>query len=49
MCVGKVWRYQQDNQKPSIEEGQSTQWPKVKGQKDKQVILFYWNCLHAYS
>jgi hypothetical protein len=25
-----------DNQNPYIEEEQSTQWPKEKGQKDKQ-------------
>ena len=48
MCVGGTSEEKFD-QKPSIEEGQSTQWPKVKGQKDKQVILFYWNCLHVYS
>jgi len=24
------------NQKPSIEKGQTQQWPKEKGQKDKQ-------------
>ena len=37
-CVDRVrkgWRYQSGNQKPSI-EGQTTQWPNEKGQKDKQ-------------
>jgi hypothetical protein len=28
--------YQRGNQNPYIEEGQTTQWPKEKGQKDKQ-------------
>ena len=32
----KVWRYQKGNQKKWIKEGQTTQWPKEKGQKDKQ-------------
>jgi hypothetical protein len=32
----RVWRYQRDNQKPYIEEEQTTQWPKEKVQKDKQ-------------
>ena len=32
----KLWRYQNEYQKPQIEEGQTMQWPKVKGQKDKQ-------------
>ena len=34
--VRKVWRYQRGNQNPYIEEEQTTQWPKVKVQKDKQ-------------
>ena len=34
--VRKVWRYQRGNQKSTIEEGWSTQWPKDKEQKDKQ-------------
>jgi hypothetical protein len=33
----KKWkRYQRGNQKPYIEEEQTTQWPKEKVQKDKQ-------------
>jgi hypothetical protein len=32
----RVWRYQRCNQKPYIEEEQTTQWPKEKVQKDKQ-------------
>jgi hypothetical protein len=32
----RVWRYQRGNQKPYIEEKQTTQWPKEKAQKDKQ-------------
>ena len=32
----RVWRYQRGNQIPYIEDGQTTQWPKEKGQKDKQ-------------
>ena len=31
----RVWRYQRGNHNPYIEE-QTTQWPKVKVQKDKQ-------------
>jgi hypothetical protein len=27
-----VWRYQRGNQNPYIEEEQTTQWPKEKGQ-----------------
>jgi len=33
---GRIQRYQRGNQKPYIEEEQTTQWPKEKGQKDKQ-------------
>ena len=32
----RVCRYQSGNQKPYIEEEQTTQWPKEKVQKDKQ-------------
>ena len=32
----RVWRYQKGNQNPYSEEEQTTQWPKEKGQKDKQ-------------
>jgi len=32
----RVWRYQRGNQNPYIEEEETTQWPKEKGQKDKQ-------------
>ena len=32
----RVWRYQRGNQNPYIEEEQTTQWPKVKVQNDKQ-------------
>jgi len=31
-----VRRYQRGNHNPYIEEGQTTQWPKEKVQKDKQ-------------
>jgi hypothetical protein len=33
-CQEKVWRYQRGNQKPkkSIEEKQTIEWPKEKGQ-----------------
>jgi hypothetical protein len=34
--VRRVWRYQRGNHNPYIEEEQTTQWPKEKGQKDKQ-------------
>ena len=30
--VGRAWKYQSGNQNPSIEEGQTTQWPKEEGQ-----------------
>jgi len=36
LYIRRVWRYQRGNQNPYIEEGQTTQWPKEKGQKDKQ-------------
>jgi len=32
----RVGRYQSGNQNPYIEEEQTTQWSKEKGQKDKQ-------------
>ena len=38
----RVWRYQRGNQNPSI-EGQTTQWPKEKGQKDKQQSTKYYS------
>ena len=34
--VKRVWRYQRGNQNLQIEEEQTTQWLKEKGQKDKQ-------------
>ena len=34
--IRRVWRYQRGNQKPYIEEEQTTQWPKEKVQKDEQ-------------
>ena len=33
-----MWRYLRGNQNPYIEEGQTTQWPKEKVQKDKQRL-----------
>ena len=36
LVLRRVCRYQRGNQNPSIEEGQTTQWPKEKGQMDKQ-------------
>ena len=35
MCYGLPLHYQRSNENPSI-EGQTIQWPKEKGQKDKQ-------------
>ena len=35
MYLRRVWRYQRGNQNPDIEE-QTTQWPKERGQNDKQ-------------
>ena len=32
----RVLRYQKGNQNPQIEEEQTTQWSKEKGQKEKQ-------------
>jgi len=45
-CVRRVWRYQRGNQNPytSIEEEQTTQWPKEKVQKDKQ-----WSTKHTHK
>jgi NADH:ubiquinone oxidoreductase subunit len=40
----RVWRYHRDNQNPSIEEEQTTQWPREKVQKDKQR-----STKHAYK
>jgi len=36
LWIRRVWRYQRGNQNPYIEEEQTTQWPKEKGQKEKQ-------------
>jgi hypothetical protein len=38
------WRYQRGNQNPYIEEEQTTQWPKEKGQKNKQ-----WSTKHTHQ
>jgi hypothetical protein len=32
----RVWRYQRGNRNPEIEEKQTTQYPKEKGQKDNK-------------
>ena len=40
----RVWIYQRGNQNPYIEEGQTTQWPKEKVQKDKQ-----WSTIQLFS
>ena len=47
---GRVWRYQMGNQNPYIEEEQTAQWPKEKGQKDKHRsrIVFLWNMKFYY-
>jgi hypothetical protein len=37
-------RYQRSDQNPYIEEEQTTQWPKEKGQKDKQ-----WSTKYTYK
>jgi hypothetical protein len=34
--IRRVWRYKRGNHNPYTEEEQTTQWPKAKGQKDKQ-------------
>jgi len=34
--IRKVWRYVRSNQNSWLEEKQTTQWPKEKGQTDKQ-------------
>ena len=36
IILKRVWRYQRGNQKPYIEEEQTTQWHKENAQKDKQ-------------
>ena len=33
VIIGKAWRYQWGNTKPSFEEGQRAQWPKKKKTK----------------
>ena len=40
----KDWRYRRGNQKPYI-EGQTIQWPKVKGQRDKQWLTKHYSKL----
>jgi hypothetical protein len=40
----RVWRYQRGNQKPYIDEEQTTQWQKERAQKDKQ-----WSTKHTYK
>ena len=42
--IRRVWRYQSGNQNLYIEEEQPTQWPKEKGQKDKQ-----WSTKHTHK
>ena len=42
--IRRVWRYQRWNQKPYIEEEQTTQWPKEKVQKGKQ-----WSTKHTHK
>jgi hypothetical protein len=39
--VRRVWRHQRVNHNPYIAEGQTTQCPKEKGQKDKQRSTKY--------
>ena len=34
--IRRVWIYQRGNQNPYIEEEQTTEWPKEKGQRNKQ-------------
>ena len=40
----RVWRYQRGNHNPYIEGDKTTQWPKEKGQKDKQ-----WSTKHTHK
>jgi len=40
----KDWRYQRGNQKPKIEEGQTTQWPQENRTKGETRIH---NTLHT--
>ena len=40
-CSGRrAWRYQRGNQNQYIEEGQTTQQPKEKLQKDGQTMIY---------
>jgi hypothetical protein len=39
----RVWRYQRDNHNPSIEEEQTTQWPREKSTKGQTTI--YKTCI----
>ena len=41
VIIRRVWRYQRGNQNPQIIEGQKTQYPKKKGQKDKQRPILH--------
>jgi hypothetical protein len=36
--IKRVWRYQRSNQNPYIDEENTTQWPKEKGQKEQASI-----------
>jgi hypothetical protein len=44
VSIRRVWRYQRGNQNSYIEEEQTTQWPKEKGQNDKQ-----WSTKHTHK
>jgi hypothetical protein len=39
--IKHIWRYNKGNQNPEIEDGQTTQWPKEKGQKNRQQSTKY--------
>jgi hypothetical protein len=46
--IRRVWRYQRGNKNQYIEEGQTTQWPKEKVQKDKQRSTKHTHKLHKH-
>ena len=47
----KVWWYERGNQKPLIEDGNTIQWPKERGQKDKtsyRKLKFFPETINAW-
>ena len=47
MGLRKIERYQRGHPKPEVEDGQTIQWPKEIGQKDKQGKLILSNTIYT--